>query len=53
MQKAHAFDVNCEDKRLRNLPNLSPLVGKPLMELDLKLNQLKVRVGRGVRARCV
>ena len=38
------FEVNCQQKKLKSLKSLSDLqllVGKPLLELDLKLNQLK------------
>lgn len=41
VKKAYALEVNCEQKKLRELPNLNPLLGLPMLELDLKLNQLR------------
>ena len=41
VNKSYVLDVNCEQKRLKALPNLEPFLGKPLVELDLKLNKIK------------
>ncbi len=40
-EKSYAFDIRCERKRYKTLPDLLPLAGAPLSNLNLKRNQLQ------------
>ncbi len=39
-EKSYAFDIRCERKQFNTLPDLLPLAGAPLSNLNLKRNLL-------------